>query len=67
MPWFVTWLTDALRRGPVRAASRMSSTHRPACTTTIQMYDYLLGGNDNYSVDRKAAEAVRQLRPNVAE
>ena len=32
-----------------------------------RMYDYYLGGNDNYEVDRKAAEAVRQLRPNVAE
>jgi hypothetical protein len=26
-----------------------------------------LGSKDNYAADRKAAEAVRQLRPNVAE
>ena len=32
-----------------------------------RMYDYWLGGKDNFEVDRKAAEAVRQLRPNVAE
>ena len=27
-----------------------------------RMYDYWLGGKDNFEVDRKAAEAVRQLR-----
>ena len=32
-----------------------------------RMYDYWLGGKDNFEVDRKAAEAVRQLRPDVAE
>ena len=32
-----------------------------------RMYDYWLGGTDNFEVDRQAAEAVRRLRPNVAE
>ncbi len=32
-----------------------------------RMYDYWLGGKHNFEVDRQAAEAVRQLRPNVAE
>ncbi|MGH3252730.1 MAG: SAM-dependent methyltransferase [Trebonia sp.] len=32
-----------------------------------RMYDYWLGGKDNFPADRRAAEAVRQLRPNVAE
>jgi S-adenosyl methyltransferase len=32
-----------------------------------RMYDYWLGGKDNFEADRKAAEAVRELRPNVAE
>ena len=32
-----------------------------------RMYDYWLGGKDNFEADRKAAEAVRQLRPNVAD
>jgi O-methyltransferase involved in polyketide biosynthesis len=32
-----------------------------------RMYDYWLGGKDNFEVDRKAAEAVRQTRPEVAE
>jgi hypothetical protein len=31
------------------------------------MYDYWLGGKDNYEADRKAADAVREFRPNVAE
>src|SRR6202051_2695165 len=32
-----------------------------------RMYDYWLGGKDNFEADRKAAEAVREGRPNVAE
>jgi hypothetical protein len=32
-----------------------------------RMYDYWLGGKDNYEADRHAADAVRRLRPNVAE
>jgi O-methyltransferase involved in polyketide biosynthesis len=32
-----------------------------------RMYDYWLGGKDNFEADRKAAEAVRQTRPEVAE
>ena len=31
------------------------------------MYDYWLGGKDNYEADRLAAEAVREQRPDVAE
>jgi SAM-dependent methyltransferase len=32
-----------------------------------RMYDYWLGGKDHYEADRRAADAVRELRPNVAE
>lgn len=32
-----------------------------------RMYDYWLGGKDNFEVDRKAAQAVREVRPQVAE
>ena len=28
-----------------------------------RMYDYYLGGKDNYEVDRKAAEAIREKMP----
>jgi S-adenosyl methyltransferase len=34
---------------------------------SARMYDYWLGGKDNFQADREAAEAVRELRPNVAE
>jgi hypothetical protein len=39
-------------------------TSRP---NAARMYDYWLGGKDNYEADRQAANAVRRLRPNVAE
>jgi hypothetical protein len=32
-----------------------------------RMYDYWLGGKDNFEADRKAAQAVRDVRPDVAE
>ena len=34
---------------------------------TARMYDYWLGGKDNFEADREAAEAIRQRRPNVAD
>jgi O-methyltransferase involved in polyketide biosynthesis len=39
----------------------------PAKPNTARMYDYWLGGSDNFQVDRDAAEAVRRNRPDVAE
>jgi hypothetical protein len=32
-----------------------------------RMYDYWLGGKDNFEADRAAAEAVRAQRPNIAD
>ena len=32
-----------------------------------RMYDYWLGGKDNFESDRQAAEVIRQRRPNVAD
>ncbi len=34
---------------------------------TARMYDYWLGGKDNYEADREAAEAIRRQRPNIAQ
>jgi SAM-dependent methyltransferase len=34
---------------------------------SARMYDYWLGGKDNFEADREAAEAIRQRRPNIAE
>jgi len=39
----------------------------PAKPNVARMYDYWLGGTDNFEADREAAEAVRRVRPNVAE
>jgi O-methyltransferase involved in polyketide biosynthesis len=39
-----------------------------AATPNIaRMYDYWLGGKDNFAVDRQAADAVRDAHPQVAE
>ncbi|MGP7998990.1 MAG: SAM-dependent methyltransferase [Streptosporangiaceae bacterium] len=34
---------------------------------TARMYDYWLGGKDNYAADRDAAEAIRRQRPSIAQ
>src|SRR5947209_14675070 len=38
-----------------------------ATPNVARMYDYWLGGRDNFEADRQAAAAVRKIRPNVAE
>jgi hypothetical protein len=38
----------------------------PARPNTARIYDYWLGGTDNFEADRKAAEAIRSVRPDVA-
>ncbi|MEO3828229.1 SAM-dependent methyltransferase [Actinomadura sp. B10D3] len=49
----------------------MSGTEKapPGVDTTVpspaRMYDYILGGTENYEVDRKAAEAVRTNMPDL--
>src|SRR5437762_6909239 len=35
--------------------------------TPARMYDYFLGGKDNFAVDREAAEQVKQAIPNTYE
>jgi SAM-dependent methyltransferase len=44
--------------GPDRA-----SEFRPDIPSTARMYDYYLGGKDNYPVDRDAAEQVMAMMP----
>jgi hypothetical protein len=36
------------------------------CPNVARIYDYLLGGKDNYAVDRQAASAIVQLVPTAA-
>ncbi|MBV9793594.1 MAG: SAM-dependent methyltransferase [Actinobacteria bacterium] len=45
----------------------MTAQFDTAKPNSARMYDYWLGGKDNFEADRVAAEAVRALRPNVAE
>jgi S-adenosyl methyltransferase len=40
-------------------------TFRPDIPSTARIYDYLLGGKDNYPADRAAAESVIALMPNA--
>jgi S-adenosyl methyltransferase len=58
-------MTDSLSAGPPGpwppADLRLD---RP---TPARMYDYFLGGKDNFAVDREAAERVKQAIPNTYE
>ena len=38
---------------------------RPDIPSTARIYDYLLGGKDNYPADRAAAEPIAQVLPNL--
>jgi hypothetical protein len=40
------------------------ATFRPDIPSPARIYDYLLGGKDNYPVDRQAGEAILALAPN---
>jgi O-Methyltransferase involved in polyketide biosynthesis len=39
----------------------------PTVPSAARIYDYLLGGKDNFAADREAAEKLLQLTPNVKE
>jgi SAM-dependent methyltransferase len=53
--------------GPGPAAGRLPIDLRQDRPTPARMYDYFLGGKDNYAVDREAAERVREAVPNTRE
>lgn len=63
------------RRSPVgcppdeRPSVRVPSARSPEMRTDVphpaRMYDYYLGGKDNFAVDRGTAEAVLALAPEV--
>ena len=50
-------------------AAAGSGATRPAFDTSVahqaRIYDYLLGGKDNYAADRAAAEALREINPDI--
>jgi O-methyltransferase involved in polyketide biosynthesis len=49
----------------------MSSTPPPSVDTTVptsaRIYDYWLGGKDNFPVDRQVGEEIRQLLPDIVD
>ncbi len=65
-----------MTRGPVdpwkgsETGTEMTSDNAPAFDTSVanqaRMYDYLLGGKDNYAVDREAVEAGLKIWPDLA-
>jgi S-adenosyl methyltransferase len=56
---------------PAGSEPAAAVTHRPlpfdmTVAHQARMYDYLLGGKDNYAADRAAAEALLRLSPQMA-
>jgi S-adenosyl methyltransferase len=53
--------------GVVASGTRVPEAPRPAFDTTVphasRMYDYLLGGKDNFAVDREAADELVAISP----
>ena len=45
----------------------MAAPFDTATPNMARMYDYWLGGKDNFEADRRAADAVRAVRPEVTE
>ena len=52
-------------RGPADASGDWRKTFRPDIPSAARVYDYLLGGKDNYPVDRAVAESMIAQLPNV--
>jgi len=60
------------RFGPPRKLDEMNKESAPpgidpTVPSAARIYDYLLGGKDNFAADRAAAEKLLQLAPNVKE
>jgi hypothetical protein len=53
--------------GVLAAGARAPEAQPPAFDTTVphasRMYDYLLGGKDNFAADREAAEQLVAINP----
>jgi hypothetical protein len=62
--------TDETPASATRAADATSSAERPAFDTSVahiaRVYDYWLGGKDNYAADRKAGDAALEAYPYIA-
>ncbi len=58
-----------VNEAPGTDGSAAGVTGRPAFDTSVahqaRIYDYLLGGKDNYAADRAATEALRAVNPEI--
>ena len=52
------------RDGP-EAADDWRKTFRPDIPSPARIYDYLLGGKDNYPADRQAGNEIAAYLPNI--
>ena len=50
---------------PVDGSDEWRTTFRPDIPSSARIYDYLLGGKDNYQADRRAAEIIVSRLPNA--
>jgi O-methyltransferase involved in polyketide biosynthesis len=49
----------------VDGSEEWRTTFRPDIPSSARIYDYLLGGKDNYQADRRAAEVIASRLPNA--
>src|SRR5580765_4538470 len=63
--WPASGKTGAEARGPVTYDGDWRETFRPDIPSVARIYDYLLGGKDNYPVDRAVGESMIAQLPNV--
>lgn len=50
---------------PVAGSEEWRTTFRPDIPSSARIYDYLLGGKNNYQADRRAAEVIAGRLPNA--
>ena len=61
-------ITLAAERSAVARKVRLGSVPVDQSVPNIaRIYDYLLGGKDNFAADRRAARAIQKTRPDVAD
>jgi hypothetical protein len=58
--------TSEATSGPPTAGQGRSLPFDPGVAHQARMYDYLLGGKDNYAADREAMEAMLKVHPDAA-
>jgi hypothetical protein len=65
-------MSDETPKGPAAPGERgdrddWRTTFRPDIPSSARIYDYFLGGKDNYPADREAARTITTHLPNIRE